>query len=118
MYPTHAGAIGLGEIYGHHDYTKGCLAYASCRVVSPERTGAQLRFGSSDDALVLINGREVHRFVGARGVHLDTDVVPVVLERGENDLLVKVYNREGPWGFFARFTDKGGNPLGGLTFPR
>jgi len=115
-YPSHAGAVGLGEIYGHHDYTSGCIAYASCEVMSPESMNVQLRFGSSDDGLVMINGREVHRYEGARGVHLDSDVVPVELEMGLNRVLVKVLNREGPWGFFLRFTDLDGKPLAGLRF--
>ncbi len=115
-YPSHAGAVGLGEIYGHHDYTGGCVAYALCEVTSPRSTEVQLRFGSSDDGLVMINGREVHRYEGNRGVHLDSDVVPIKLDAGSNRILVKVLNREGPWGFFIRFTDLEGNPLAGLNF--
>jgi hypothetical protein len=115
-YPSYAGAVGLGEIYGHHDYTEECMAYAWCEVSAPGDVRVQLRFGSDDDGLVMINGKEVHRYEGTRGVHLDSDVVEVDLREGRNEVLVKVFNRSGPWGFFVRFTDSGGNPMVGLSY--
>jgi hypothetical protein len=115
-FPSHAGAVGLGEIFGHHDYTQECMAYAYCEVTAPEDMKVQLRFGSSDDGLVKINGEDAHRYEGTRGVHLDSDVVPVDLIKGRNQILVKVFNRSGPWGFTFRFTDVRGDPMGGLTF--
>jgi hypothetical protein len=115
-YPSHAGAVGLGEIFGHHDYTEECIAYAYCEVISPESIEVQLRFGSSDDGIVMINGEEVHRYEGIRGVHLDSDVLEVDLGKGSNEILVKVFNCSGPWGFFVRFTNLDGRPLDCLAF--
>ena len=115
-YPSHAGAVGLGEIYGHHDYTEECTAYAWCEVSAQDDMEVQLRFGSDDDGLVMINGEEVHRYEGTRGVHLDSDIIGVKLVKGKNGVLVKVFNRNGPWGFTLRFTDTDGSPVGGLAF--
>ena len=115
-YQSYAGAVGLLEIFGSVEYVKQSMAYAVCKVTSPRRMKVQMRFGSDDDALVRFNGREVWRHEGSRGVHFDSDTVPVALERGETTILVKVYNREGQWGFFLRFTDVQGHPLKGLAF--
>ena len=75
-----------------------------------------MRFSSDDDASVWFGDNEVWRHDGPRGVHLDSDVVPVTLPSGETHIRVKVYKRAGPWGFFMRFTDRSGKPLGGLQF--
>lgn len=75
-----------------------------------------MRFGSDDDAIVWLNGAEVWRHEGQRGVVRDEDIVSVVLPAGESRILVKVYNRVGMWGFFMRFTALDGRPLEGLTF--
>jgi hypothetical protein len=115
-YPAYAATIGFVEIYGHVDYVKECMAYAACTVTSPEARAAQIRFGSDDDALVRLAGEEVWRHDGFRGVHLDSDIVPVELPKGDAEIVVKIYNREGQWGFFLRFTDEDGRPLKGLQF--
>ena len=115
-YRAHAGSVGLVEIFGHPDNLKDCVTYAACSVTSSRRIRTQIRFGSDDDALVHLNRREAWRFDGYRGVHFDSDIVPITLERGENEILIKIFNREGPWGFFLRITDADGRPLRGLLF--
>jgi len=114
---SHAGGvIGLGEIYGFQDYTANTVAYATCTVTSPREQEAEMRIGSDDDAIVWLNGREVWRHEGIRGLARDDDIVPVVLPAGDTRILVKVYNRSGMWGFSMRFTDRRGQPLEGLGF--
>jgi hypothetical protein len=116
MYRAHSGTLGFVEIFGHPDFLKECTAYATFSFSVRRRTAAQIRFGSDDDGLIRLNAKEVWRFIGYRGVHFDSDVIPVNLDKGENRILVKVFNREGPWGFLLRFTDPEGRPLEGLTF--
>jgi len=111
-----AGAVGLVELYGNVGYLAACVAYATCTVTSPRAQPVQLRFSSDDDALVWLNGRQVWRHDGPRGVHWDSDLIPLDLPAGESRLLVKVYNRVEQWGLFARFTDPQGRPLEGLSF--
>jgi hypothetical protein len=115
-HPTAAGAIGLVELYGDVDYLAHCMAYATCVVTSPRAQDVQMRFSSDDAAIVWFNGRQVWRHDGPRGVHWDSDVVPVNLPAGETRILVKVYNGVGQWGFVMRFTDPAGHPLDGLRF--
>jgi len=113
---TVSGGLGLVERYGPTQHLAGCVAYATCTVTSPSAQQVQMRFSSDDDAVVWLEGRQVWRHDGPRGVHWDADVVPLRLPAGESRLLVKVYNREGPWGLFLRFTDPAGRPLEGLAF--
>jgi hypothetical protein len=113
---TAAGAIGLVELYGDPEYLAHCVAYASCTVTSPRAQEAQMRFSSDDAAVVWFDGRQVWRHDGPRGVHWDSDIVPVGLTAGQTRIVVKVYNDVGQWGFFMRFTDGAGKPLAGLEF--
>jgi hypothetical protein len=110
------GAIGLVELYGPAEYLAQCVAYAACTITSPCERHVQMRFSCDDDAIVWLNQRQVWRHDGPRGVHWDSDVVPVCLPAGDSRILMKVYNRGGQWGFFMRFTDLDGKPLDNLTF--
>jgi hypothetical protein len=113
---TVSGWIGLGEIYGDQRQTSHCVAYATFTVESPKKQKALLKMGSDDDVLAWLDGEEVWRHEGTRGVNRDQDAVPVTLGKGENRFLLKVCNRIGMWGFVVRFTDEKGRPLGGLQF--
>ena len=42
----------------------------------------------------------------SRGVVIDNDRVPVTLKKGMNQLVLKIQNRGGPWGFCCRLLDK------------
>ncbi|UCH33877.1 MAG: hypothetical protein JSV65_15130 [Armatimonadota bacterium] len=113
---TIAGAVGFVELYGDIEHLAHCLAYATCDVTSPREQDVQMRFSSDDAAIVWLNGRQVWRHDGPRGVHWDSDVVPVKLEAGDTRVVVKVYNGVGQWGFFMRFTDADGKPPADLSF--
>jgi predicted phage tail protein len=51
-----------------------------------------------------------------QAVDVQVTVVPVQLPAGESQILVKAYNRVEQWGWFMRFTEVGGKPLGNLAF--
>jgi hypothetical protein len=110
---TTCGVLGLSDLYGHF---KQGLAYAFCDVTSPMEQTVQMRICSDDDACVRLNGTEVYRFEGSRGLDYDKDVVPITLPAGTSRLEAKIYNRAGTWGLFMRFTDLDGQPLAGLRF--
>jgi len=113
---SHAGVIGLGELYGAQDYTTNAVAYATCTAVSLREHEAMTTVGSDDDIIVWLDGKEVWRHEGTRGLTRDEDSVPVVLGTGSTRILVKVYNRQGMWGFSLRLTDRKGLPLGRVQF--
>jgi serine/threonine protein kinase len=93
------------------------MTYAVCHVEADgDRTDLVLRVGSDDHAKVSINGKEVYRYFGQRGVGKEDEVRSIALHKGSNIIVFKVFNIGGPWGGHLRFTDKDGRPAKGLRF--
>jgi hypothetical protein len=113
---TCGGVLGLGELFGPHTYTSGCIAYATCTVLNSNERKVRIYICTDDDGIVYLNGEQVFRHEGQRGIKRDADMVEVTLPAGESQLLVKDYNRKGMWGIFLRFADTDGKPLEGLRF--
>jgi len=68
----------------------------------PEDRTATLGIGSDDGVKVWLNGELVHQKWLYREVVPDTDQVRVKFRKGTNQLVVKVQNALGPWGFCCR----------------
>ena len=85
-----------------HSYSPGDYSatfyYRTIDVTAPRKM--VLRFGSDDGIQVWLNGEKVHAIKVNRGVVEDQDLVPVMLKKGENHLLLKISNGEGPSGFY------------------
>ena len=111
---TTCGTLGLTALWG--EQLKSGLAYAVCDVTSSHEQNIQMRLCSDDDVWVRLNGEEVYRHHGSRGLEYDKDIVPLTLPAGQSRLEAKVFNRAGMWGLFMRFTDRDGSPLKGLRF--
>ncbi|UCH35868.1 MAG: hypothetical protein JSV65_05810 [Armatimonadota bacterium] len=110
---TTCGVLGLSDLYGHFEHG---LEYAFCDVTSPHEQTVQMRVCSDDDAVVRLNGKEVYRFDGNRGLEYDKDTVRMTLPAGTSRIEAKIYNRGGIWGLIMRFTDLDGRPVEGLQF--
>ena len=110
---SHGAFVDLEEVF---DDNQWAVAYAFARVHSAQETQAQLRVGSDDDVKVWLNGKEVLSKSVARTAVIDQDIVPVNLKEGTNEILLKVCNRTGGWGFHLRITDSQGRPLEGLGY--
>jgi hypothetical protein len=69
--------------------------------------------GSDDHAAWWLNGEEVQRYIGGRGVAKDQDrsAKPLSLRKGCNVLLAAVINGGGPTGATARFVTKDNQPV-------
>jgi hypothetical protein len=78
------------------------VGYAWAQVEMPEETTAVLGIGSDDCIKVWLNGQLVHEKRGGRGVVPDNDRVPVTFKKGKNQLVLKILNYGGPWGFACR----------------
>jgi len=84
--------------------------YRTIRAPSPRRFSFAV--GSDDAVKVWLNGRLVHEHWVLRGVQVGQDAVSVELREGSNDLLMKVVNQAGGYGFaFGSVTE---TSLGGL----
>ncbi len=77
-------------------------AYAYCEVEAPEARAAVLALGTNDGGRVWLNGERIWDHTKSRSLQADSDVVPVVLRKGSNQLLLKIEERGGSWGFSCR----------------
>ena len=100
--------IDLAGLYGQ---VKG-VVYAFTLVKSLVQQDVTLRIGSGDGVVVWLNDQLIHFNGTTRGRSADKDTVEGLrLNKGWNRLLIKVENRDGGWGFLARFADAEGTPI-------
>jgi hypothetical protein len=96
--------------------TDWVCAYACCKIITGGEVEAELRLGTNDMGALWLNGKQILARNIERTAVLDDDIVSVVLNAGENVLLVKVCNTEGNWGLYLRVTNKDGGVLENLNF--
>jgi hypothetical protein len=81
------------------------IAYLLAQIEMPEDREAVLGVGSDDAVKVWLNGELVHENWVIRGVGVDNDRVAVHFREGTNQLVLKIQNTGGPWGFCCRLLD-------------
>ncbi|MFQ6041535.1 MAG: serine hydrolase [Candidatus Poribacteria bacterium] len=91
--------VNLVEVYGEKEFV---VAYAWAEIEAPEPTKVLLGIGSDDGVKVWMNGELVHENWIGRPVNKDDDLVGVTLQKGKNQLLLKVQNQRFDWGFACR----------------
>jgi hypothetical protein len=108
--------VDLNKVLGDD---KEVVAYAVTTLQSPQAQPAQVRLGSKNAPQVWVNGTLVGRFeVYHAGYDIDQYVMPVDLQAGENEILVKICQNakrqswEREWQFHLRVTDAQGTPIG------
>lgn len=101
--------IDFDDVFGGRVYE--CVAYALTYLDAPEDTDAVLAFGTDDGAIVRLNGEEVFRVNVGRPYTSRQDRVPVKLKKGENELLLKINQGGGDWGFCVHLESPDGKPL-------
>ncbi len=105
-----AGAWGvdLAQALGPAD---NVTAYVRSTIASPGELEARLELGSDDAIKVWLNGALVHANFTSRGLEVASDRVLVKLREGANELLLKIVNQGGPWGFACRLRAGDGSLL-------
>ncbi|HUT99863.1 MAG TPA: DUF3857 domain-containing protein [Myxococcota bacterium] len=91
------------------------VAYALSVIHARRRTPVLIEAGCDDACKVWINGTLV---VDDPGIHrhaVDQNLVPAILARGDNRVLVKVVQNEGAWSFSLGITDRAGRALPALV---
>ncbi|MFH1740571.1 MAG: DUF4838 domain-containing protein [bacterium] len=78
------------------------LAYGYCEIDSPRDEPCVLALGSNDGVQARLNGEIVWDVTKGRALQADSDLIPILLRKGRNSLLLKVEERGGSWGFACR----------------
>jgi hypothetical protein len=79
------------------------LAYGYTEIEAPEEGIKILALGSNDGCRLWLNGEQIWDVPTERGLFADDDLIPVMLKKGKNTILIKVEERGNSWGFCMRF---------------
>ena len=108
--PADHGYVDLNQVLGPHDHVH---AYARCVLEAAHAVHGVIMLGSDDGATVWLDGVVIHRIPGPRGLTPDQDVIPISLQEGMHELLLRIDQGTGDWGFSLRLasTADGTAPL-------
>jgi hypothetical protein len=109
--------VDLAKVAAEQELDAEQSAYLGVAYITSEEevTGVKLSIGSDDDSVWRLNGTEVIRSYGGRGVDKDQDAAEeLTLKQGVNVLTFTVLNGQGPTAAAAHFVDEDGNPIRGL----
>ena len=79
------------------------LAYAYTEIQSDETKVMFIGLGTNDGGKLWLNGVNIWDNPQACGLVSDDDMIPVLVKKGKNTLLLKVEERGNSWGFCVRF---------------
>jgi len=79
------------------------LAYAYNEIEAEESGLWLIGLGTNDGCRLWVNGVQVWDYQPSRGLKVDNDLIPVLLKKGTNTLLLKVEQHGNNWGFCMRF---------------
>lgn len=102
------GMIDLARLFENQE--NACaIGLAEFRLDSA--TDAILKAGSDDGIVLWLNGQLIHDHLDARGLTVDQDRIPCHLNAGWNQVIVKITQGGGGWGFCVRVADAAGTPI-------
>ncbi len=113
IYKSTDGYIDLGGFWGSKEES---VAYAYAFILSPRYQLAQLHLGATDGVKVFFNRSELFADRLFSSEKPDSVILPVELRDGWNEILLKVTQNKGKWGFFAEITDRQGFSIQGLKW--
>jgi lysophospholipase L1-like esterase len=94
--PFNQFAIDLSR---HFNNAVNCVSYGSLKLDAEQTCNVRLILGSDDGLTVFVNGKNVLARDVRRGVKLGDDEVVVALKKGRNELLFRVTQFGGAYGF-------------------
>ena len=90
------------------------VSYAFCTIESPHEKDILIRLGSDDGYKLWVNGKMAGEYHERRAAKIDDNTHLVHLKKGINNILLKVDQDSGGYGFYLRITDLNCKPLGGV----
>ncbi|HEX5167788.1 MAG TPA: serine hydrolase [Cyclobacteriaceae bacterium] len=100
---TSTDIIDLDKQYSGADFA---AAFAVAEIKSDKEVKTFLSVGSDDGVRLWHNGKLIHDNWIPRGVNKDDDLVPITLQPGSNQILLKVQDMQQGWGFVIRVLSK------------
>jgi len=88
--------------------------YLRTRIYVADKTAARMEVGSDDGVKVWLNGALIHENNASRPCSPGEDKKQVMLEKGWNDLLLKIVQGGGDWAACLRFRNPAGGKLEGI----
>lgn len=110
---TDLGTVPLGSTIWP---SEASVAYLATWVHADAAVDARLRITTGDATRAWLNGGLVLSEERIDAGDLDNLVVPIRLQPGWNQLLIKSAQKSGGWWVQARLTDRDGVPLAGLSY--
>ncbi len=107
--PESGGYIDLAKLHG--DKANNTVSFAYKAIESPEAADATVLLGTDDGATLYVNGKEIFTHKETRAASPEQNTVKVKLQKGKNDILLKIANGNNPHGFY--FTIVGAPELKG-----
>jgi hypothetical protein len=101
-------AIDLAALFEPNEHV---AAYAACWIRSERARPAVIELGTDDGFKLWLNGEQVGAEPTDRALERAQNVIPVLLRRGWNELLLKVINIESKWEFVVELADRKGRGL-------
>ncbi len=110
------GMIRLSKYFIHRQgkvtlLDKNVVAYGACYIYSPKEMDITIKIGSDDGFQLWVNHKEIGKLITFRSLKKDMETYKVKLNKGENLLLLKIYQDVGDYGFCVRLRDADGKPL-------
>ncbi len=97
---TKRGNLRDGVVHRFKQKSNKAATYLYRTMTAPKPITLTAYLGSDDGIAVWLNGKKVHVKDVPRGVAPDQDKVQLRLKAGQNELLLKIYNRTGDHGFY------------------
>lgn len=110
---TSEGFVDLARCFNPHE---NVCAYAVTYVNSPDARDAVLSLGTDDGGKAWVNGKNVHSEDGSHGASPGQFKPPITLKAGWNEILFKITQGGGGWGFFCDVVDAKGVPMADLVY--
>ena len=96
------GYVDLVKLIGPYEMA---VAYAWVALEAVMGCHVKLLLGSDDGIAVWLNGKQILCHEAERNADKDQNSADLFLKHGRNELLLKIDNKRGTWGYYARFAE-------------
>ena len=96
--------VNLSEEF--HDENKNVITYAFANIDSPDDGTVEASIRITGKVEVLINGKSVYNSEQESSLKVDENQFSLPLKKGRNNLMLKLYNKNGDWNFSFKLPNR------------